>query len=104
METLIDFFTGTLGLGPTLALSLAYATAIGSLLGFITVYAMFAIWMERKVAAHIQQRFGPMEVGGWHGWAQSPADALKLMFKEDIIPSGANKVLFWIARRAHSDA
>lgn len=97
MEALIGFFAGTLGVGPTLALSLAYATAIGSLLGFITVYAMFAIWMERKVAAHIQQRLGPMEVGGWHGWAQSPADALKLMFKEDIIPSGANKVLFWIA-------
>jgi NADH-quinone oxidoreductase subunit H len=97
VEALIDFFTGTLDVGPTLALSMAYATTIGSLLGFITVYAMFAIWMERKVAAHMQQRFGPMEVGGWHGWAQSPADALKLMFKEDIIPFGANKVLFWIA-------
>src|SRR5262245_11831241 len=97
METLLALFREQFGLTGVLALSLAYAICIGSLLGFITVYVMFAIWMERKVAAHIQQRYGPMEVGGWHGWAQSAADALKLLFKEDIIPSGANKLLFWIA-------
>ncbi|MHC5210385.1 MAG: NADH-quinone oxidoreductase subunit NuoH [Planctomycetota bacterium] len=97
METLIGFFEAQLGVTGVLALSLAYATCIGSLLGFITVYAMFAIWMERKVAAHMQVRYGPMETGAWHGWAQSLADALKLLFKEDLIPSGANKVMFWIA-------
>ncbi len=97
MESLIGFFDGTLGTGPLLSLSLAYAVCIGSLLGFITVYAMFAIWMERKVAAHMQIRYGPMETGGWHGWAQSVADALKLLFKEDLIPAQGNKVLFWIA-------
>ena len=96
METLIGMFEG-LGLEGVLALSAAYAVCIGSLLGFITVYAMFAIWMERKVAAHIQVRYGPMETGGWHGWAQSIADAVKLLLKEDIIPTRANKVLFWIA-------
>jgi NADH-quinone oxidoreductase subunit H len=97
METLIGFFEAQLGVTGVLGLSLAYATCIGSLLGFITVYAMFAIWMERKVAAHMQIRFGPMETGAWHGWAQSIADALKLLFKEDLIPAGANKVMFWIA-------
>lgn len=97
MQPLIDVFAKGLGLGPTLSLGLAYFICINSLLGFITIYSMFAIWLERKVAAHIQIRLGPMETGGWHGWAQSPADALKLLFKEDIIPSGANKVLFWIA-------
>jgi NADH-quinone oxidoreductase subunit H len=97
MEALIGFFGETLGLGGVLPLTLAYATCIGSLLGFITVFAMFAIWMERKVAAHMQVRFGPMETGAWHGWAQSLADALKLLFKEDLIPAGANKVLFWMA-------
>jgi len=97
VEALIGFFTAHLPVGPTLALSLAYAVCIGSLLGFVTVYAMFAIWMERKVAAHMQVRFGPMETGGWHGWAQSLADAVKLLFKEDLIPHEANKVMFWMA-------
>jgi NADH-quinone oxidoreductase subunit H len=104
MERLIELFgklLGDLGQGDlaagVLPLAGAYAVCIGTLLGFITVYAMFAIWMERKVAAHMQIRYGPMETGGWHGWAQSVADALKLLFKEDIIPTGANKFMFWIA-------
>ncbi len=96
MTSLIAFFEG-LGLEGVLALSAAYALCIASLLGFITVYAMFAIWMERKVAAHIQVRYGPMETGAWHGWAQSVADAVKLLFKEDLIPPEGNKFLFWIA-------
>jgi len=97
VEALIGFFGDKLHVSGTLALSLAYATCIGSLLGFVTVYAMFAIWMERKVAAHMQVRYGPMETGGWHGWSQSIADAVKLLFKEDLLPRDANQVLFWIA-------
>jgi NADH-quinone oxidoreductase subunit H len=97
VEALIGFFGEQLNVSHTLALTLAYSVCIGSLLGFVTVYAMFAIWMERKVAAHMQVRFGPMETGGWHGWAQSLADAVKLLFKEDLIPAQANKVMFWLA-------
>ncbi len=97
METIISFVGEQFGLEGVLALSIAYAVCIGSLLGFITVYAMFAIWMERKVAAHIQVRYGPMETGAWHGWAQSVADAVKLLFKEDLIPRSANKVMFLAA-------
>lgn len=53
-------------------------------------------WMERKIAAHIQQRPGPMRVG-WHGLLQPLADAIKLLTKEDHIPSEADRLLFAIA-------
>ena len=97
MDTLLSLIGEYLGLDGALALTVAYSVCIGSLLGFITVYAMFAIWMERKVAAHMQIRYGPMETGAWHGWAQSIADAVKLLFKEDLLPREANPFLFLIA-------
>src|SRR6204780_262222 len=53
-------------------------------------------WFERKALAHFQIRLGPMRVGP-HGLLQPIADALKLMLKEDIIPSEADQFVFWVA-------
>lgn len=71
--------------------------ALGGIIGFISIIPAFGIWWERKVSARIQSRMGPMRVGGWHGWLQSPADGVKLIFKEDIIPPGGDPFLFRLA-------
>ena len=67
-----------------------------AVIALVSVNALFLIWMERKVAAHMQLRPGPMEVGP-HGAIQTVADAIKLMGKELITPEEVDKPIFWLA-------
>jgi len=53
-------------------------------------------WIERKLIAHIQLRVGPRRVGP-HGLLQPLADVIKLITKEDMIPSHVNKVFYLLA-------
>src|ERR1700680_2520702 len=58
--------------------------------------AGYIVLVERKVLADFQVRLGPMRVGP-HGLLQPLADALKLLLKEDIIPTDADQGIFWFA-------
>jgi len=65
-------------------------------LAVISALAGFGTYLERKVLAFMQRRLGPMHVGPY-GLLQILADGIKLFTKEDIIPQGANRVIFMIA-------
>ena len=78
------------------------AFLINALLCVIAVCAVnigsapILIYMERKVCAHVQCRLGPMRLG-WHGTLQTIADVIKMLFKEVYSPSGADKLMFYVA-------
>ena len=76
-----------------LAVSLAQIAAV---MGIVMLTVMILTLAERKVLGWMQDRMGPMEVGPY-GILQPIADGLKLFFKEDIVPAGANKAMFTLA-------
>ncbi len=66
------------------------------IIGAFPLVAGYLVLVERKVLADFQVRLGPMRVGP-HGLLQPIADALKLLLKEDIIPTDSDKAIFWFA-------
>lgn len=67
------------------------------LLNVVAGGALVFIWLERKVAGRMQDRLGPTRVGGKFGWLQTLADGVKLIAKEDLMPAGADALLFRVA-------
>jgi NADH-quinone oxidoreductase subunit H len=79
--------------GLPVALIVAQSAA---LLITLLIIVAFLLYADRKVWAAVQMRRGPNVVGPW-GLLQSFADLLKFVFKEPIIPAGANKGIFLLA-------
>ena len=64
--------------------------------GLLLLAVAYLTWVERKVIGDIQVRFGPSRVGPF-GLLQPIADGIKLMFKEDVVPANADRVIFILA-------
>ena len=75
------------------ALMIEKLVLIGVIISMSLVIAMYLTYMERKVAAILQDRVGPDRAGPW-GLLQPLADGGKLFFKEEIIPNASSKLLF----------
>ena len=68
-----------------------------ALIAFVLLTAFaYLTFAERKIAALMQVRKGPNRVGPW-GLLQPAADGIKLLFKEEVMPAGADKILFFLA-------
>jgi NADH-quinone oxidoreductase subunit H len=72
------------------------------IVGFIVLNVVigmvtYVTLLERKFAARMQSRIGPYYVGWPHGWLQPIADALKLMMKEDVVPTAADRWVYNLA-------
>ena len=89
METLIQLWDA-------LPLVLQILIKIGVIMVPLLVTVAYFTYAERKVIGYMQVRIGPNRVG-WRGLLQPIADAVKLMFKEIVLPTKANKTLFLIA-------
>jgi NADH-quinone oxidoreductase subunit H len=93
MKAWILAFIGWITAHPTLMVSLG---KILVLLFIVMTALAYLTWLERKVIAHIQSRWGPYYVGA-HGLLQPLADGLKFLFKEDLTPPESDKFIYILA-------
>src|SRR5436190_4819604 len=80
------------GLPPVVTAAIAGFIVLNVVIGMVTYVTL----LERKFAARMQSRIGPYRVGP-HGLLQPIADALKLMMKEDIVPTAADRGIYNLA-------
>ena len=76
-----------------LASLLIAVIAAGILAAIVSGAVIFLVWMERKIIARMQDRYGPNRVGPF-GLLQTIADAIKLLSKEDIVPARVDKIIW----------
>ena len=62
----------------------------------LSVVVLSLVWLERKALGRLQRRLGPTRTGPM-GLMQPVADAMKLILKEDIIPTSSERAIFWAA-------
>jgi len=70
--------------------------ALLTLFTALSIVVLSMVWLERKFLGRLQRRLGPTRTGPF-GLLQPVADALKLVLKEDLVPSWAEKAVFWVA-------
>ncbi|HWB71360.1 MAG TPA: NADH-quinone oxidoreductase subunit NuoH [Egibacteraceae bacterium] len=76
---------------------LALALKLALVVVFFLTAPLVVGYLEHKALAHMQSRLGPMEAGRFHGIGQLPADGVKFLQKEDVIPAAADRWVFALA-------
>jgi NADH-quinone oxidoreductase subunit H len=86
-------YPGFAGWPVWLTITISVLVAGGAVIGLVSSGPVGYVYAERKIAAFMQDRLGPMRVGPY-GLLQTTADTIKLLLKEAIFPRGVNRTLF----------